>query len=389
MNSKSAGSERPAGEDAPLGPQERDALLAPLAACQKVLIGISGGPDSTALAWLATGWRQAVEAGTGPALCAATVDHGLRVDSRAEAEEVSRFCAGLSLEHHILTWQGEKPARGIQAAARTARYGLLLDLAHQLGADALAVAHTADDQAETVLFRLSRGSGLSGLRAMHPVVTRQGVALLRPFLNVPKARLVATLKAGQIGFVQDPANSNPRFTRARLRALAPALAEEGLDARRLGQFARRMARADAALEATVDDAQAHLLQSVTRERGGVIQAGFHLPVEAFISLPEEIGLRLLGRLIDRAGHEGPVELGKLESLVAALRSSMQGKAARGAKSVHDGRLESFRRTLAGSILEIKGGDMWIFPAPARRNGTILPDSARISCDVLGKAGVDT
>ncbi|MGQ3675051.1 tRNA lysidine(34) synthetase TilS [Xanthobacter sp. TB0139] len=389
MNRQSAEPDGSAEDAAPLGVQERDALLAPLVAYKKVLIGISGGPDSTALAWLAMGWRQAVGGGAGASLCAATVDHGLRADSRAEAEEVSRFCAGLGLPHHVLTWRGEKPVRGIQAAARTARYGLLLDLARQIGADALAVAHTADDQAETVLFRLSRGSGLAGLGAMRPKAERQGVALLRPLLSVPKARLVATLQAGQIGFVQDPANSNPRFTRARLRALAPALAEEGLDARRLGQFARRMARADAALEAAVDVAEAHLSQPVTRERSGAERAGFRLPAVAFAALPDEIGLRLLGRIIDRAGHEGPVELGKLESLVAALHARLRLRGQADEKTGADHHPASFRRTLAGAFLEIKGEDMWIFPAPARRNGTMPPDSARILGDVLGNAGVDT
>ncbi len=351
-----------------LGSAERDRLLEPFLSHRKILIALSGGPDSTALAWLATCWRVARlaagdELGKVPSLLAATVDHGLRPDSTAEAEQVGRWCASIGLQHHILRWQGEKPARGIQDAARNARYDLLIRLAHETGADALAVGHTQDDQAETVLFRLARGSGLSGLAAMKLVSERYDIKILRPFLDVPKARLVATLHAEKIGFVQDPANANPRFTRARLRTLAPSLAQEGLDARRLSLFAARMARADAALETATDQAESAIGQ-VAPEGGEVVQ----LSGAGLARLPDEIALRLLGRAITRMGHEGPVELGKLEVLTLALLNHLRAM---------PGMVAGFGRTLAGAQVEIRGNEVWIFPAPPRRKGTIPPKSPLI------------
>ena len=348
-----------------LGLAERDRLLEPFLSRRKILIALSGGPDSTALAWLASCWRAerlAAAGGGGEVaeLIAATVDHGLRPDSADEAEQVGQWCAQIGLPHHVLRWQGEKPAHGIQDAARTARYDLLIHLAHEVGADALAVAHTRDDQAETVLFRLARGSGLSGLAAMGPASERAGLALLRPFLDVPKARLVATLHAQRIGFVEDPANANPRFTRARLRALAPALAQEGLDARRLSLFAARMARADAALEEATDQA-GRMIVKVAPEGGEAVR----LAATGLAMLPDEIALRLLGRAISRMGHEGPVELGKLEVLAQALLNHLRAP---------PGVAAGFGRTLAGAQVEVRGSEVWIFPAPPRRKGTIPPKS---------------
>lgn len=333
-----------AAEAPALGDGERDRLLAGFSSYSHILIAVSGGPDSTALLWLAARWR-AARAG-GPRLSAATVDHGLRPEAAAEAEAVARLCAGLGLPHRTLAWEGPKPAHGIQAAAREARYGLLLAAAREAGAGALALAHTADDQAETVLFRLARGSGLSGLAAMREVSERGGVALLRPLLEVPKARLVATLEAAGVPFVRDPANSDPRYARARLRRLAPALAEEGLDARRLGTFARRVARLDAAAEAATDDAAArHLTEAPGARR---------MAADAFIGLPEEIALRLLGRCIAAMGCEGTVELGKLEALASALRAHLAGQGG------------SFRRTLAGALVAVRRGEVIVTAAPPRR-----------------------
>ncbi len=352
-----------AEDEVVLGDAECDRVFEAFRHCRRILIALSGGPDSTALAWLAMRWRTSL-AGDGPELIAATVDHGLRPDSRTEAESVGRWCAQIGLPHHILTWHGEKPSHGIQEAARSARYEALLGLAHAQMADALAVAHTLDDQAETVLFRLSRGSGLSGLAAMRKASMRNGVMLLRPFLDVPKARLIATLKAAQVSFVQDPSNANPRFSRVRLRALAPVLEAEGLDARRLSTFAARMARADAALEAAVDDT-ARQLEVVAYKDGEALQ----MSAATFATLPDEIALRLLGRAISSMGHEGPVELGKLEELAQALLTR-----ARDSRNVDSSPLS---RTLAGAQIVIKKGNMWIFPAPPRRKGTIPPKSPRI------------
>ncbi|MFS8037463.1 tRNA lysidine(34) synthetase TilS [Xanthobacter sp. AM11] len=331
-----------------------------------ILIAVSGGPDSTALLHLAARWR-ALRA-DGPALFAATVDHGLRAASTGEAEAVGHAASRLRIPHHTLAWSGAKPERGIQEAARDARYGLLAAAARETGATALALAHTLDDQAETVLFRLARGSGLSGLAGMQGASVRDGLVLLRPFLAVPKARLVATLQRDGITFVQDPSNQDARFARPRLRALAPALAVEGLDAGRLARLARRMARADAALEAATDTAAARLGRAPEASGKPVT-----LDLEGFGALPEEIALRLLGRAVAAVGSEGPVELAKLEALLEALKGAA-GRAP-----------APFRRTLAGALVTVRNGMLTVETAPPRRETRAFAvNSGGPQAGVLGK-----
>ncbi len=254
----------------------------------------------------------------------------------------------LGIAHRTLRWTGTKPKTGLPQAARAARYRLLAQAARKAGASAILTAHTLDDQAETVLIRMSRGSGLTGLAAMKRISVIPGrersertgirgrhrakfwipvrdlsaaprndeLSLIRPFLDIPKARLIATLTAAKVPFADDPTNRDPRFTRARLRGLMPRLAEEGLDAPRLALLARRLGRAEAALAAQAGRAFAQL--AVKPARTGEIvfdRAGF-------AALSPEIALRLLGRAIDAVGDEGPVELGKLEALNAALTAAL-------------------------------------------------------------------
>jgi tRNA(Ile)-lysidine synthase len=224
---------------------------------------------------------------------------------------VKHLAKTLDLPHRTLRWSGTKPKTGLPAAARDARYRLLAKAARAAGATHVLTAHTRDDQAETLLMRMARGSGIAGLAAMARQSRRDGVVLARPLLQVPKARLVATLKKARIGFADDPTNRDASFTRPRLRALMPALAAEGFDARNLTRLASRLARANAALEILADGAERYLALG---ERDP--HAGFD--ASAFAGLAEEIRLRLLLRRIDRVGHEGPAELGKVEALLAAL-----------------------------------------------------------------------
>ncbi|MDI4656195.1 tRNA lysidine(34) synthetase TilS [Xanthobacter autotrophicus] len=354
-------------ESSPVDDGDLDALFAPFTSHPCILIAISGGPDSTALLHLAARWRAGRAAG--PGLIAATVDHGLRAEATREAEAVAAFAARLGVPHRILVWRGAKPAHGIQEAAREARYRLLAEAAQQAGATAIALAHTRDDQAETVLFRLARGSGLTGLCGMRGDAARHGLALLRPFLDVPKARLVATLEAAGLAFVRDPSNGDPSFARPRLRAMAQALAGEGLDARRLAVLARRVARADQALEAATDAAEAAARLPGAQERPDTIS------LDAFAALPDEIALRLLGRAIHRVGTEGPVELAKLEALFEALKVAGRTPSA------------PFRRTLAGALVSLRGAALHVAAAPPRRETSpIAPNSPVDGPVVLGKKG---
>jgi tRNA(Ile)-lysidine synthase len=318
-----------------------------------LLLAVSGGPDSIALMVLAARWRQSLKAP--PKLIAATVDHGLRKQSKREAASVARLARKLGLAHRTLAWRGVKPATGLQQAARAARYRLLGGAARAAGAAHVLTAHTLDDQAETVLIRMSRGSGMTGLAAMSRFAILPGdgrFRLVRPLLDIPKARLVATLRAVKIPFAEDPSNRDPRFTRARLRGLMPALAQEGLDARRLALLARRLKRADLAIEAAVDRAE----ENLAVRPSGSGSSGFD--ASGFAQLPAEIALRLLGRAVAKAGDEGPVELAKLESLKTALDDAQNAGNAR------------FRRSLAGALVTLAGGRIVVERAPPRRRRTL-------------------
>ena len=328
-------------------------LFADFRSTPALVLAVSGGPDSVALMWLAARWRAALK--QGPRLVAITVDHRLRAESAREARDVKRLATSLGIEHRTLVWRGDKPKAGLPAAARDARYDLLAKAARRVGAIHIVTAHTRDDQAETVLMRLSRGSGIAGLAGMTRQLARDDILLMRPLLDVPKEQLVATLQRAKIEFATDPTNHDHTYTRPRLRALMPALAAEGADARNLTRLAARLARANAALDQVTDDAERYLAELDPFDG----RDGFDLT--AFSALPDEIRIRLLLRAIDRVGHEGPAELGKVETMVRALDSAVGLKSAR-----QGGRL--FKQSLAGAIVSAERGRIHVVPAPPRRRG---------------------
>jgi tRNA(Ile)-lysidine synthase len=336
----------PGDDKSPISAAQARVIFAPWKALPAVVLAVSGGPDSVALLWLAARWRSKLK--RGPRLIAVTVDHGLRDEAAGEAREVKRLAKTLEIEHRTLRWQGAKPKTGVPAAAREARYALLAKAARASGATHVATAHTRDDQAETLLMRLLRGSGIAGLAAMAAETERHGVWLARPLLETSKAQLLATLDAAGIGFADDPSNRDPAFTRPRLRALMPALAAEGADAKNLSRLARRLARANAAVEVLADGAERYLFPT---DRDAAL-GGYDALV--FAGLPEEIRLRLLKRAIDRQGHEGPAELGKVEVLLSALDRAMgEGQ-------------NRLKQTLAGAAISLAKGRIHVHPAPPRR-----------------------
>jgi tRNA(Ile)-lysidine synthase len=345
------GADMPDDDHFPISAQDAKNLFADWKAAPAIVLAISGGPDSVALMWLMARWRRALT--RGPRLIAVTVDHGLRAEAAREARDVKRLAKSLDLPHQTLRWTGNKPRTGLPAAARAARYRLLAQAARKHGATHVLTAHTRDDQAETLLMRMLRGSGIAGLAAMARESERDGVRLARPLLDISKSRLIATLNKAKIGFADDPTNRDTGFTRPRLRAIMPVLAEEGGDARNLARLAARLARANAAVEVLTDGAARYL---ALRDRDAS-HAGFDanaFDATAFAAIPEEIRLRLLKRAIDRVGHEGPAELGKVETLLAALD-----------RAVAAGR-PKLKQTLAGAVIGVIGGRIRVEPAPPRR-----------------------
>jgi tRNA(Ile)-lysidine synthase len=177
-------------ENAPISAQDARELFAAFKTLPAIVLAVSGGPDSMALMWLMARWRRGLS--NGPRLVAVTVDHGLRPEAASEARDVKRLAKALDLPHRTVRWTGDKPRTGVPAAARAARYRLLTEAARTFGATHILTAHTRDDQAETLLMRLLRGSGIAGLSAMARESVRNGVVLTRPLLDVPKSRLIAT-----------------------------------------------------------------------------------------------------------------------------------------------------------------------------------------------------
>ena len=347
-------------DKSPISARQAKGLFADWKGVPALVLAVSGGPDSVALMWLAARWRRALS--RGPRLLAVTVDHGLRAESAREARDVKRLAGALGVPHRTVRWTGVKPRSGVPAAARAARYRLLADIARQNGASHILTAHTRDDQAETLLMRLVRGSGITGLAAMARESEREGVRIARPFLDISKSQLIATLEKAKVGFADDPTNRDISFTRPRIRAVIHGLAAEGGDVRNLARLASRLARANAAIEVLADGAARYLALKGSAtvpplpSDHGLKNATFD--AAAFAVLPEEIRLRLLLRAIDRLGHEGPAELGKVEALLAVLDGALQKPAVK-----HSPRL---KQTLAGALISLTGDHIVVAPAPPRR-----------------------
>jgi len=318
-------------------------LFAPLDGAKHVLLAVSGGADSTALMVMAADWSR----GRTTKFTAATVDHGLRAESKAEAKAVGKLAKSLGIPHRILTWEGDKPEAGLEETARNARYELLEGLATKVGATHLVTAHTQDDQAETVLMRLAAGSGPAGLAGMRIASKRGALVHVRPLLGTPKSRLIALLQERGIAWNEDAMNADARFARPRLRAARAVLENEGLTSERLATLAGRMARMNDTLDRV---ASAAWPEAVREDNGKTVLDGTVL-----LSLPEEIGLRLLVRAVGGHADQTPDRLAKNEALFAAVRGALQ-------------KGQEIGRTLAGAKIAVKGGTVTVSPAPPRRAG---------------------
>jgi tRNA(Ile)-lysidine synthase len=297
----------------------------------RIGIAVSGGPDSLALLLLAAAAR-------GGKIEAATVDHALRTGSRDEAQMVADVCAAVGVPHAILTAQwGNKPSTAIQERAREERYRLLGQWAKERQLDAIATAHHLDDQAETLLMRLARGSGVRGLAGMRPSATVPGsdVPLLRPLLGWRRAELEQICATAALDPARDPSNDDEKFERIRIRR---ALAEANwLDPLALASSAANLGETEAALEWATEQEWARAVTSGAAEI-------LYRPSGA----PSEIQRRIVSRAVSQLATEGDgaVLRGReLDRLLSVL--------VRGGKSTLRGVLSS-------------GGETWRFvPAPNR------------------------
>jgi tRNA(Ile)-lysidine synthase len=287
-----------------------------LASGKPFAIAVSGGSDSVALMHLAADWARANERAL-PVVF--TVDHGLRKASAKDARTVAREAERRGLGPHILTWKGAKPNANIEGLAREARYRLMGEWCREHGIQTLMVAHTLDDQAETFLLRLMRGSGVDGLAAMrpraaYPIPAFKDVELIRPLLSFTRDELRAYLTARGVKWIDDPMNADPRFDRARLRGLWPALEAAGLKRERIAAAAGHLARAREALEIrTAEFLTAHAV---------AVGETMLLDANALAEAPREIGLRALAAILQSVGaQEYRPRFDRLEALYEDMVSS--------------------------------------------------------------------
>jgi tRNA(Ile)-lysidine synthase len=317
-----------------------------------ILIAVSGGPDSMALLALLSECRQAK-------LHAVTVDHGLRAQSLDEAKAVAAFCKHVGIPHSILTWDGRKPASGLQQAARTARYALLCDFARAHGLSCLVTAHHADDQAETILMRLTSGSGLAGLAGMREermrfeMLNSKGEAIrhVRPLLAFSKASLVMSCKARGIDYVEDQSNDDPKFERVRMRRIMDQLAADGLSRERLLRLAERASLADEALEFATEN----VLANITIAYNG---QSLRFDWSSLAAEPKAVRQRVIPKLLEQLSSATFVEkLDRLEALVDEIDAAFMAQ-------------KALRRSIGHWIVSlVPSGMITISAAPARQRGT--------------------
>jgi tRNA(Ile)-lysidine synthase len=340
----------------PLGDAEIAALFAPVAGVARIALAVSGGADSLALLDCADRWRRA----SGTTVVVLTVDHRLRPGSAREAAAVAAMARARGIAAHVLTWHGGCPASGIEAAARMARYGLLLGAAREIGASHLLVAHHREDQAETFLMRLKRGAGLFGLAAMRPAVEAGGVTILRPFLGVARARLRATTSAAGLVAVEDPMNDDPRFERVRLRRVMTTFAGDGVDAARLAALAERCAAAAATIERAADRLIAEAVEVDACAAAQLDPAGF-------LAARSQVRRRALVRLLVAVGGgDYPPRSQRLDDLAEAM--------------VRHGGRGRFKRTLAATVIEWRAGRFFFYRELGRGRLSAVPVEAGLSRD---------
>jgi tRNA(Ile)-lysidine synthase len=264
-----------------------DTAMTRIAPAGALGLAVSGGGDSMALLHLAHDWASRA----GVSLCVATVDHGLRAESAAEAAFVARTCAALGLAHETLLWRDHSKRGNLQDAAREARLGLLAGWAARNGMAAVALGHTRDDQAETLLLRLARGSGVDGLAAMAARDAHHGALWLRPLLDMPRAALRDELRGRGATWIDDPSNDNPAFDRVKARQALAHLAPLGLEVNGLAATAHRLRAA----RDTLDWAARQAARACARlDRGDVI-----FDADALSALPRDLRDRLVAAALCR------------------------------------------------------------------------------------------
>ena len=275
----------------------------------KLAIGVSGGSDSMTLLCCFAKWAKQNDVD----LIALTVNHNLRNEAKEETKKVAIWAKNLGIKHHILTWDGIKPTSNIQEQARKARFDLMLSFCQNNNIKYLALAHHLEDQAETFLIRLQRGSGVDGLGAITPLKTITNINIIRPLLNISCCDFKSFLESHNLSWIDDPSNNNDDYQRVKFRKIMPLLTAQGLTADVLAKTAKQMQRARVFLDNYTNQT---LAENTISYQAGYIEA----KPDVFIKNDDEIALRALKKIIMQvAGLEYPLRLEKLSRLAAALK----------------------------------------------------------------------
>ncbi|MGD1881767.1 MAG: tRNA lysidine(34) synthetase TilS [Paracoccaceae bacterium] len=313
----------------------------------RLAVAVSGGGDSVALLCLLTDVMQ----GQGVELHALSVDHGLREAAHEEIRLVTQVCGTLGLPHHVEYWSGWKGAGNLQEQARIARYELMSGWAEANGIRDIALGHTADDQAETLMMRLARGSGVDGLSAMNARRIHLGVSWHRPLLDVRRTKLRSYLDRIGMPWMDDPTNDDPTFERVRMREVLRLLEPLGVTAEALGQVAHNMTKAREAL-----DWQTFIS---ARDMSKVVFGAIAIASRPFRTLPDDIARRLvIGGLRWLADIDYPPRRKTLDAALRAIRDKQTFTFEGCQISHHDGLIWLYREWNAVKHLRCEVGDLW-------------------------------
>ena len=270
----------------------------------KMAVGVSGGIDSMCLLY----WLHEI----GADIVCLHVNHRLRPEADVETDYVADVCSKLNIPCQTFYWDGDKPEKGLEAAAREARYKMMTDFCHNNGIKYLLTAHQSDDQIETFLMNLSRGSGLYGLSAMLPESLRDGITILRPLLEVSRSEIKKYCDDNKIKYFIDSMNSDEHYTRVKIRQNRHVLNDDlGISDARILLAIQNLART----REWMDKYIAARVEMVIRSWGALFLSSF------LFDEAEEIRLKFLGTLIQKiGGNNYPVRLNSLQKALSNLQT---------------------------------------------------------------------
>ena len=253
-------------------------------------VGVSGGADSMALCILSNEWGRL----NGVSVTALVVDHGLRQNSSLEAIKVSSWLKQLKINFDILTIKKNQPITRIQELARTWRFSAFNQWCRANGADTVLLGHTLEDQIETIFMRILANTGPDGLSGIRNYTRIAGLNIARPLLSVTKKRLIATCHQYNQVWIEDPSNTDVKFTRVVLRNLQPKIEQVGLSKRHVERYAKAMGR--------MRDVLDKICYDLVKGFGEVSNAGFlRLDSLRLSEIPLEIRGLLMGRILKSIG----------------------------------------------------------------------------------------